>query len=83
MPSASWSTPTANLANVTIRNCRIDGFFHAIDLVRNGANRLAAGHEYDNYLRNVLIEDTASAALTRSASTSTHTSPAPRSAAPS
>ncbi len=49
---------TANLANVTIRNCRIDGFQHAIDIARIGANQLAAGHEYDNFLRNVVVEDT-------------------------
>ncbi len=54
----SVSVPaTANLANVTIRNCRIDGFQHAIDIARLGANQLAAGHEYDNYLRNVVVED--------------------------
>lgn len=48
---------TANLANVTIRNCHINGFQHAIDIARNGANQLAAGHEYDNSLRNVVVED--------------------------
>ncbi len=48
----------ADLGNVTIRNCRIDGFFHAIDLARNGANQLAAGHEYDHSLSNVVVEDT-------------------------
>jgi hypothetical protein len=48
----------ANLANVTIRSCRIDGFGHAIEAIRRNANQLAAGHEYDNYLRNVVIEDT-------------------------
>jgi parallel beta-helix repeat protein len=48
----------ANLQNVTIRDCRIEGFFHGIDIARNGVNQLAAGHEYDHYLRNVVVEDT-------------------------
>jgi parallel beta-helix repeat protein len=48
----------ANLSNITIRNCRIDGFSHGVDIARNRANQLAAGHEYDHYLRNVVVEDT-------------------------
>ena len=48
----------SNLENITIRNCHIEGFAHAIDLSRDGANQLPAGHEYDHYLRNVSIVDT-------------------------
>jgi len=46
----------ADLANVTIRNCRIRGFAHAIDIARIGAQELAAGHEYDHHLRDVVVE---------------------------
>jgi hypothetical protein len=46
-----------DLADVTIRRCNIDGFFHSVDIVRPGFTQLAAGHEYDHHLRNVVIED--------------------------
>jgi hypothetical protein len=48
----------ADLADVVIRHCDIHGFGHGIELIRNGANHLAAGEEYDHHLRNVVIEDT-------------------------
>jgi parallel beta-helix repeat protein len=55
---AVYTDADSNLSNVTIRNCRIDGFSHGVDIARNGVNQLAAGHEYDHYLRNVTVEDT-------------------------
>ncbi len=45
-----------NVDNVTIRRCRIDGFFNNIHLVRQGFRALARGREYDHHLRNVVIE---------------------------
>jgi len=47
---------TADLEDVTIRNCRIQGFEHGIDLARNTPSQLAPGHEYDHHLRHVVIE---------------------------
>ncbi len=48
---------TSDLEDVTIRNCRIQGFEHGIDLARNAPTQLAPGHEYDHHLRDVVIED--------------------------
>lgn len=48
----------ADLEHVRIVGCDIHGFGHGIELIRNGANHLAAGHEYDHHLRGVAIEDT-------------------------
>jgi hypothetical protein len=47
----------SDLVDVTIRRCTIDGFFHAVDIARDGVTGLAAGHEYDHHLRHVVVED--------------------------
>ena len=46
-----------DMANVMIRNCRIDGFVNSIHLRRAGFNALPAGHEYDHHLEGVTIRD--------------------------
>jgi hypothetical protein len=46
-----------DMANVTIRNCRVDGFVNSIHLRRQGFNALPAGHEYDHHLDGVSIVD--------------------------
>jgi hypothetical protein len=46
-----------DMANVTIRNCHVDGFLNSIHLRRAGFNALAAGHEYDHHLDGVSIVD--------------------------
>jgi hypothetical protein len=46
-----------DMAHVTIRNCRIDGFVNSIHLRRAGFNALAAGHEYDHHLDDVRVLD--------------------------
>jgi hypothetical protein len=52
------STPAdVDMENVTIRNCRLDGFFNNIHVRRDGFRALTAGHEYDHHLRDVVIED--------------------------
>jgi len=52
------STPSdVDMANVTIRNCRVDGFLNSIHARRDGFNHLAAGVEYVHHLDGVRIED--------------------------
>ncbi len=52
------TTPAdVDLENVTIRNCRVDGFLNSIRLRRAGFNQLAAGREYEHHLSGVVIED--------------------------
>ena len=52
------TTPAnVDLDNVTIRNCRVEGFTNSIHLRRDGFNHLAAGHEYDHHLHGVVVED--------------------------
>jgi hypothetical protein len=52
------TTPSdVDLADVTIRNCRVDGFLNSIHLRRDGFNHLAAGEEYVHHLDGVHIED--------------------------
>lgn len=46
-----------DLSGVTIRRCRIDGFFNNIHVQRRGGHRLPAGHEYDHHLFGVTIAD--------------------------
>jgi hypothetical protein len=46
-----------DLAHVTIRNCRVDGFVNSIHLRRLGLIALPAGHEYDHHLSDVSILD--------------------------
>lgn len=52
------TTPSdVDMRDVTIRNCRIEGFLNGIRLTRDGFRDLAAGEEYDNSLRDVIIRD--------------------------
>jgi hypothetical protein len=46
-----------DLADVTIRHCRVDGFLNDIKITRQGVQSLAPGHEYDHHLRHVVVED--------------------------
>src|SRR6476469_5431 len=46
-----------DMAHVTIRNCRVDGFVNSIHLRRAGFNALPAGHEYDHPLDDVNVLD--------------------------
>jgi len=46
-----------DMAHVTIRNCRVDGFVNSIHLRRAGFNALPAGHEYDHHLDDVNVLD--------------------------
>ena len=48
----------ADLSGVTIRNCVVRGFLNSIRITREGFRALAAGHEYDHGIRDVLIERT-------------------------
>ncbi len=52
------ATPAdVDLADVVIRNCRIDRFFNNVHLRRDGFRALTADHEYDHHLSGVTIED--------------------------
>ena len=46
-----------DMSNVTIRNCRVEGFLNDVRVERDGARDLAAGVEYDHHLSDVTIED--------------------------
>jgi hypothetical protein len=46
-----------DMTNVTIRNCRVDGWLNGIHLRRAGFNSLPAGHEYDHRLDGVQVFD--------------------------
>ena len=46
----------ADLSGVTIRDCGVRGFLNSIRITREGFRALAAGHEYDHGIRDVLIE---------------------------
>ncbi|HEY1741275.1 MAG TPA: right-handed parallel beta-helix repeat-containing protein [Acidimicrobiia bacterium] len=43
--------------DVTVRNCRVDGWLNNIALARDGVQSLARGHEYDHHLSGVTVED--------------------------
>jgi parallel beta-helix repeat protein len=45
------------LADVTVRNCHIDGFLNGIHVEREGFRDLPAGMEYDTVFSNIVIED--------------------------
>jgi len=45
------------LSNVTIRNCRVDGFLNSARVTREGFRDLAEGVEYENALSGIVIED--------------------------
>lgn len=52
------SSPTDTaMSNVTVRNCRVDGFLNGLRVTRPGFRDLAEGIEYDNGLTGVVIED--------------------------
>jgi len=46
-----------DMSNVTIRDCRVDGWVNSIHLRRAGFNSLPAGHEYDHRLDRVSVVD--------------------------
>ncbi len=46
----------ADLADVTIRNCVVQGFLNSIRVTRDGFRSLTAGHEYDHGVTGVVIE---------------------------
>lgn len=47
------------VTNVTVRNCRVEGFLNNLRVTRRGFRRLAAGREYEHAFSNILIEDSA------------------------
>jgi parallel beta-helix repeat protein len=49
-------TDTA-LSNITVRNCRIEGFLNNVRIIREGFRDLAEGVEYENAFSNIVIED--------------------------
>ncbi len=44
-------------SDVTVRNCRVEGYLNSIKVTRDGFRNLAAGAEYDNGTSNIVIED--------------------------
>lgn len=48
---------TTALHDVTIRNCRVQGFGNGVRVTRDGFRTLAAGIEYANVFRDIVIED--------------------------
>jgi Right handed beta helix region len=46
----------ADLHGVTIRDCRVRGFLNSIRVTRDGFRSLAAGHEYDHEVRDVVLD---------------------------
>jgi parallel beta-helix repeat protein len=52
------TTPsTADLADVTVRNCFVKGFLNGMRVSRSGFKTLTAGHEYEHGLANITIEN--------------------------
>jgi parallel beta-helix repeat protein len=47
----------ADLANVTVRRCRVEGFLNGIRVTREGFRDLEPGAEYLNETRDITIED--------------------------
>ena len=45
------------LANITVRNCHIEGFLNNVHIEREGFRQLAEGVEYENGFSNITIED--------------------------
>lgn len=45
------------MSGVTVRNCRVQGFLNSIRATRIGFRQLAAGHEFDHTLHDVVVED--------------------------
>lgn len=52
--TASADTP---LANITVRNCYVEGFLNNIRITREGFRSLAEGAEYDHAFSNIVVED--------------------------
>lgn len=52
----SAPTDTA-LANITVRNCEIEGFLNNVRVTRDGFRELAEGVEYEHGFSNIVIED--------------------------
>jgi parallel beta-helix repeat protein len=46
----------SDLRRVTIRDCVVRGFLNSIRITRDGFRALAAGHEYDHEVRDVLLD---------------------------
>jgi parallel beta-helix repeat protein len=54
-------TPASvDMANVTVRNCRVEGFLNNIRATRTDFRALTEGHEYDHNLSNITIENSTS-----------------------
>jgi parallel beta-helix repeat protein len=45
------------LANITVRNCHVDGFLNSVRIEREGFRDLAPGVEYENAFSNIVVED--------------------------
>jgi len=45
------------MAGDVVRNCRVSGYLNSIRVTRTGFRSLAAGHEFDHTLSDVVIED--------------------------
>lgn len=51
------STPVDTpLHDVTVRNCRVEGFLNSLRVTRDGFRILPAGHEYENGTSGIVIE---------------------------
>jgi parallel beta-helix repeat protein len=46
-----------SMSDVVVRNCRTSGFTNGIKPTRDGFRGLAAGHEFDHHLSDIVIED--------------------------
>lgn len=51
------SPADVTMSDVTVRNCRTEGFLNGMKVTRAGFRELAAGVEYDHALRDVVIRD--------------------------
>ena len=45
------------LSDVTVRNCRVEGFLNSLRVTRDGFRTLAEGEEYDTPTSNIVVED--------------------------
>lgn len=46
-----------SLTDVTVRNCRVEGFLNSLRITRDGFRTLAPGEEYDHTTARILVED--------------------------
>jgi len=51
------STTDVALANITVRNCHIEGFLNNVHIEREGFRDLVEGQEYEHAFSNIVIED--------------------------